>query len=145
MKLRRFIAILLMSLANTLILVHAVVPHYHHDGVVCFDAKDADCKSCEKHESSTSCCQNQGKHHTHLEDCDLPQYVERTGTSIEKDFSAAPVDFNFFACICILSDCDHLGYSQVVVSRYERYATYLNNYTSPYVGALYGLRAPPAI
>lgn len=153
MKLRRIIAILLMSLANILILAHAAVPHHHHDGMVFFSMHHSGCESEASDNCASHCChdeetdEDQTSHRHNHESCDLFQIVERDGRSISDDFTTFTADYDLPVLICTLGcyDWKAIIEDQATLDRYKRYGDYTNNYTSPYVGATFGLRAPPAI
>lgn len=58
MKKKR-IALLPLSLAGTILLVFAILPHHHHDNFICFSShpcKSHECQS-QQHQHSTSDCQ----------------------------------------------------------------------------------------
>lgn len=148
MRLRKMIAILLMMLANVFMLAHAVTPHAHHNGVVCLhthsQVKHNVHSNCDAADCSTDCLADQG-HCSQSDNCDLQQIFERDGRSIQDGFSI----YNFSqnndlpTMICILGCCDLLDVDFVLVNKHLRYTHYTETYTSPYVGAIFGLRAPP--
>lgn len=156
MKLRKAIAIILMTLANLVILAHGAMPHHHHEGRVCFNAQNTCCDVLHLCSDSLNCCVAgeagdcaESSHQAHHDTCDLPQVVERDGRSIIDGFSSFHVDKNNFAvdaCLCILCyACNQLNVEldKATFCKYSSYTTYIENYTSPYVGAAFGLRAPP--
>lgn len=147
MMMRRQIAILLIAFANIFILAHAVVPHYHHDGIVCFDSqKESKCTSFHIYDEGEECCcvnELADSHHTHLENCDLSQTVERNGDPSEDSISLSPYLSSLLVCISTFQCYDLLDYSMLVVSQLEKYKPYVDTYNSPYVGSIFGLRAPP--
>lgn len=146
MKMRKYIAILFITLANTLILAHVVTPHYHHNGVVCFEAEKTSCISESNHhgESHTGCdSEEDSSHHADLDDCDLHYLLKRTEILESEDLSPDLRNTNRFLAICL--DClyDHLAHS-IQLEKKDRHNIFLSsNYISPYVGSHYGLRAPP--
>lgn len=138
-----------MSFANIFILVHAVVPHYHHDGIVCFDSqKESSCKSCHIYGEGEECCHEEAAsnagHHGHLESCDLAQIVERDGDPSEDQVSITPSVEILLVCVCNFECYDLLALADAVVDRYEGYKPYIDTYNSPYIGSSFGLRAPPS-
>lgn len=155
MKFRRMIAILLMTLANVFMLAHAIMPHHHHEGLVFFSA-EKECCSTTQHSCSDhmECCtdseaETEKEHQTHHDNCDLPQQVERDGRSINEGFSSFQLKKDITdSCLCILCYvCNQsvVELDEITLGKYKRYTEYTETYTSPYVGAIFGLRAPPAI
>ena len=154
MKLRRLIAIILMTLANYGMLAHSVMPHHHHEGVVFLNTHTACCDVSHLCNQSSSCCADEidsdGSQGVRHDNCDLSQLEERDGRSILDGLSTLQIDKNNFApeaCLCILCyACNELTVKldKATLCKYRSYSTYTENYTSPYVGAVFGLRAPPA-
>lgn len=146
MKIRRYIAILLMSLANMFILVHAFVPHYHHEGVVTLDAsKVASCTLCEI-PCNADGCEHDGDnvvHHGLVESCDFGQIIGRDGNPIDDAMIVAPTIAEFLICFCAVACPNLLVPAAIELERNEAYSPYINTYNSPYVGSSFGLRAPP--
>ena len=143
MSLQRIIAIVLISLANIFILVHAVVPHHHHNDVVCFDVGKHCCHSCPVEESNAGDCHDADMHHSLLDQCNFVQFVERDDQSIQDGFTVFAVDNDLLVATCSLRCYDLLALETVQVVKYERYSLITNHYTCPYVASVFGLRAPP--
>lgn len=145
MRLRRYIAILLMTLANVFILVHAVIPHSHHDGIVCLASKEKECVCPHDKESHDKpSLDTSEEHHGHLESCDLQDFVKRTEPSSEEELVPSnPIHVNHFITICLACLYDHLAFCAQLENKDRHYIFLSNNYISPYVGSIYGLRAPP--
>lgn len=149
MRMKRYIAILLISLANAFILAHAVVPHFHHDGIVCFDSNaESTCKMCHIYGEGEECCHegtSSGAHHGHLDSCDLSQIVERDGDPSEDAISIAPSVSMDLVCICSFHCYDLVSLADIMTFSDEGYKPYIDIYNSPYVGSAFGLRAPPTL
>lgn len=146
MRLRRFIAILLMTLANTLILAHIVLPHYHHDGIVCFKSEiESICEDHDAIEHKKSCTEQNSEDHTQLEDCDLHNLLKRIEKSGVEEFSPDQTDVNHFITVCTSCLYDHLAICASLVNKDRHYIFFSDNYISPFVGSHYGLRAPPVL
>ncbi|MGE0077922.1 MAG: DUF6769 family protein [Bacteroidales bacterium] len=56
---QRNIAFTIILLANVMLLVHSLMPHHHHNGVVCFTESHSQC-SCNSNNHSNDC----GTHHS---------------------------------------------------------------------------------
>lgn len=148
MRVKRFIAILLMTLANVFILVHAVVPHFHHDGIVCFDSTTRPTCNTYNIDFGDSCCcmeiATEDAHHGHLEHCNLSQIVERNGDPTDDSIIVKPTVTTDLICVCALHCYSLLSLVDLTSFTLEEYKPYLNTYNLPYVGSTFGLRAPPA-
>lgn len=145
MGVKRYITLVILLLANMVLLAHAILPHTHHDGVVCFSLEDIkDQHSCSKFKDISDCCDGhetaQSSHHHHnSEDCDLRDVIIRQDTNHEE---IIPCE----ACLSLLYDIYSLNELFLVAPEYEErlaYKPYLISYISPYVGSTIGLRAPP--
>lgn len=77
MKVKKQIAILCLLFANILLLAHGVLPHFHHDGIICFTNNEISHMPCDsqEHNDISICCEhhhdNKVHHHSQSEDCDL--------------------------------------------------------------------------
>lgn len=60
------IALGFLILANIILLVHAVVPHHHHEGTVCFETHDG--HSCSNHDRDHGHYHNHNHDHSHNHD-----------------------------------------------------------------------------
>lgn len=145
MKIKRFITLGLLFLANMFLLAHSVLPHIHHDGVVCFSLKEITHQHhrSESHADTCDCCCEHNKenshHHDNAEDCDLKEIVMRQDTSDEEIIPCK-------SCLALLYTVYSLNDLFLVEPEYEArlpYKPYLTSYISPYVGSTQSLRAPP--
>ncbi len=145
MIIRKYIAILLMSFANIFILVHAFVPHYHHEGIVTLSSAEiTNCKSCAMASCNSNSCDHQGEvHHGLLESCDFGQIIGRDGDPIKDTQSVTPSISEFIVCFCALECTSLLTPAIIEVFRNKAYKPYIDTYNSPYIGSSFGLRAPP--
>lgn len=147
MKLNKAIAILLLSLANILLLAHGIMPHYHHDGIVCFIDKeilhlpcmsetDGDVAICCGHHTDTN------HHHNQVENCDLKMTILR-----QADQS---LQHNILHSVCCLSSLYFTDYylnsfflEEPDFGLFLQQKPYFENYISPFVGTISCLRGPP--
>lgn len=146
MRVKRFITFTLLLLANVFLLAHAVLPHVHHDGVVCFSLQEikGHHHCTEGHTDACDCCCEQNKetshhHHHNSEGCDLKEVVVRHDTSDEE---IIPCE----SCLLLMYTIYPLNDLFLVEPEYEArlpYKPYLISYISPYVGSIQSLRAPP--
>jgi hypothetical protein len=145
MRQNQQIILIILFFANIFLLAHAVLPHSHHDGVVCFSleelAHQRDCSNQHNDMGSCDCQQdNKGHHHTNFENCDLKNTVLCQQDSTHKKI-----------LLCI--NCLSLAYSLYSLNEFYleapqfgerfRHKTYSENYTTPFVGSTKNLRAPP--
>lgn len=128
------------------ILVHAFVPHHHHEGIVTLSASElANCKQCAAAACNSDGCKHQGEtHHGLLESCDFGQIIGRDGDPIRDAVSLTPSISEFVICFCAVECTSLLTPANVAVFKSRLYKPYVDTYNSPYVGSSFGLRAPPA-
>ncbi|WP_370457671.1 DUF6769 family protein [Dysgonomonas sp. ZJ709] len=154
MKVKKHISLILLLFANILLLAHGVLPHYHHDGIVCMVRSEA-CQTIhnnEKHSDHSECdhsnCECCGgvhdKHHSHdnSEDCDLKTVVLRQANNHEND-TVQPISISSLFYIAYTLNIFYLDAPTVGLHLQEK--PYLETYTSPFVGTIRSLRAPPFI
>ena len=138
MCIKKFTIRFSLLLAGFFLLAHAVLPHTHHDGIICF-TEDITCH-CDDHSTDLS---HQATHHGHHDSdgCDLKDNVLRQADSDDPAPTILTFDF--------LSLC-HLGYhlsgshlDPPEIESWLRHKPYLETYTSPCVASVKSLRAPP--
>lgn len=148
MDIRKLTAITLITVANILLLVHVILPHFHHDGMVCFVSRSVthvDC--CESACSNASCsaCQHTAKntHHASSDDCSMKNTVLR-----QANYS---LQHAIMHDVCCLSDLYYSAYLLNILFMEEpdfgltfRERPYLQTYDDPFLGSSQSLRAPPA-
>lgn len=135
-------------LANIFFLAHAVLPHSHHDGIVCFsvESETQDCNCCHTHDDLDQCCsQHESKnhhHHDHSEDCDLKKAVFRQADNLHEDIVPCADCLSLLYAIYSLNEfyTDAAEFGQWLEQK-----PYLITYTPPFVGSIRSLRAPPCI
>lgn len=124
-----------LLLAGIFLLAHAVLPHSHHDGIVCFAH---DYCHCDDH--TTDQVEHNGHHHSN-DGCDLKDNIVRQSDS---DDAQKTLHFQDFVSLCSLGY--HLCGSHLdppELETYIRQKPYLISYTSPCLVSTIGLRAPP--
>lgn len=120
------------------ILVHAVLPHSHHDGVVCFSLEEIT-HECLEHNHQDNSCHSHSHHHENSEDCDLKDLVLRQHDTHEEIIPCAD-------CLSLLYTIDLLSNLHAEADRSEeilQLKPYLETYIPPFVGSIKSLRAPP--
>jgi len=144
MRLKQIITLTLLIFANILLLAHSVLPHSHHDGIVCFSIEEIRHQQhCSDHHDDVGCCCEHGKnghHHSNSEDCDLKEIVLRQQDTTHDE-------------ILPCANCLSLAYTLYYLNEFYfeapqfgerlRQKPYLENYIPPFVGSLKSLRAPP--
>lgn len=145
MRIKRFITFTLLLLANLFLLAHSVLPHIHHDGVVCFSLHEIveEHHCSDKHTDTCDCdCEHdkeKSHHHHNAEDCDLKDIVMRQNNSDEEIVPCK-------VCLSLMYTIYPLNDLFLVEAEYEArlpYKPYFSSYISPYVGSMQSLRAPP--
>lgn len=146
MRVKRLAALTLLLLANMFLLVHAVLPHSHHDGVVCFSLSELLHQNhcSDAHDDIGNCCceheEHSQHHHANSEDCDLKEIVLRHDNTTHEDILPCPDCLSLLYSIYSLNDLYLLApqFGQRLEIK-----PYLITYISPYVGTIKSLRAPP--
>ena len=123
-----------LLLAGMFLLSHAVLPHTHHDGIVCFAHDYCHCSDN---------CTDQVEHHEHhnSDGCDLKDKIVRHSDSDDIENSYQIQDFLSLCCLGYHLCGLHLDPPDVSI--YVRQKPYLIFYTSPCVSSVKSLRAPP--
>lgn len=127
-------------------LAHAVVPHSHHDGIICFSLEELVHRkqASTQHSESSDCYTQTTKSHHHpktVDGCDLKEVVMRQNDDSHDE-------------IVPCADCLSLLFTFYTLNEFclERplleealpQKPYIENYSSPLVGLISGLRAPPS-
>lgn len=139
------IAIVFIVLANIMILVHAVLPHYHHDGLVCFTKEDVEhtteCSHPDGGSTFEQSCEHHHHDHSHLEACSLKDTVLRYDDRLQENglmkFDEFILSAELFLSI--------LGIEEPLLEQEVLPKPYILNYISTYVDNNQCLRAPPVI
>ena len=147
-SIKKAIALSFLLLANTVILVHAIICHHHHDTIpvtLVAGHHKHDCNSYNHHHhdaQSVDRCNNYPNCHERIEECSLVTIYVRLND--DKQVSQL---LNF--------DFDQLPYILVPFSDYSipqiyndaglpfRQKPYLLSYHTEYISQSLGLRAPP--
>ena len=148
MRLKRQITLTLMILANIFLLAHVVLPHSHHDGIVCFSLSEIMHQhTCShQHDDIGACCaehcENTQKHHHHdnPEDCDLKDIVLSGHQDLHEDILPCPNCLSLQYIIYALND---FYFEEPQFGQRLRQKPYLETYIPPFVGSIKSLRAPP--
>lgn len=139
------IAIVFIVLANIMILVHTVLPHYHHDGLVCFTKEDVEhtteCSHPDGGSTFEQSCEHHHHDHSHLEACSLKDTVLRYDDRLQENglmkFDEFILSAELFLSI--------LGIEEPLLEQEVLPKPYILNYISTYVDNNQCLRAPPVI
>jgi len=131
-------------MANIFMLVHASLPHSHHDGIVCFSTEKVAHHDCAGQHGNSDCCTHNGneKHHHHdtTDNCDLRDVVMRQGDSHEDIILCA----NCLSLMYIYYTLNEFYLEEPQFGERLQQKPYLDTYISPFVGTIASLRAPPA-
>lgn len=147
MRVKQRAALILLLFANIFLLAHVVVPHSHHDGIVCFSLAELEHRQhCSgSHDDAENCCcekeEQSGHHHSNSEDCDLKEIVLRQDNDSHEDILPCDHCLSLLYSIYPLND---LYQSDPEYGQRLEIKPYLITYISPYVGTITSLRAPPA-
>lgn len=147
MRVKQILILALLLSANIFLLAHSVLPHSHHDGIVCFSLNELKHQqTCSDHHDDTGeccCCgrhSQQEHHHSNSEDCDLKEIVIRNNDDIHNDLIPCG------HCLSLLFSIYSLNEFFMEMPQFgliQEQKPYLNSYISPYVGSVKNLRAPP--
>ncbi|WP_051697892.1 DUF6769 family protein [Prevotella sp. 10(H)] len=139
-KVKQLFTLSVMILASMLLLAHAVMPHSHHDGIVCFSHDEVH-RHLHCTDNVTDCaCHHEGKHHHQHEDCDLKEIVLRQANDSHEDIlpcaNCLSLLFTVYTLNALYLEAPAFG------ERFQE-KPYIENYTPPFVGTIRSLRAPP--
>lgn len=137
MRIKKIIIQFSLLLAGIFLLAHAVLPHTHHDGIICFTKSVC---HCDDHSTDLS---HQATHHEHhnSDDCDLKQNVIRQADLDETIDFTFQVDLLSLCCLGYHLCGSHLDPPDI--EQRVQLKPYLESYTSPCVVSVKSLRAPP--
>ncbi|PXV63773.1 hypothetical protein CLV62_11222 [Dysgonomonas alginatilytica] len=125
-------------LACIFLQVHIILPHFHHDGIVCITKEgNTDCLKCHSsvdHKHAKDHCSDT------LDKCDLKQIVMRQYDSND-DNSLHSMDL--LSVYCLIYPLSNLHLEFPYYSTDWKQIPYFDNYTSPFTGSIKSLRAPP--
>ncbi|MBB4035503.1 ABC-type nickel/cobalt efflux system permease component RcnA [Dysgonomonas hofstadii] len=143
-KIKRQLTLLLLILANSFLLVHGVLPHSHHDGIVCFSLEELKHQHhCSENHSDIGhcCCEHEkGHHHSNQEDCDLKDVVLRQNNDLHEEILPCP---NCLSLMFVLYLPNEFYLDMPQLGKWLHEKPYVNNYIPPFVGTVKSLRAPP--
>jgi hypothetical protein len=142
-RVKRQITLMLLMFANVFLLAHAVLPHSHHDGIVCFSfEKISHCNHCSDHHDISGCCceYNKKNHHSNSEDCNLKDIILRQHDDLHEEILPCENCLSLSYTLYLLSD---LYFDTIQYGLRLEQKPYLDNYISPFVGSVKSLRAPP--
>lgn len=132
MKTKKFLIQICLMLACILLQAHIILPHFHHDGVICI-----------VNESHSVNDQSHTKDHSaeNEDSCDIKQIVVRQNDLDDHlDHSHA---VKLLSQYCMMHPLSNL-LLELPDSETERVQIpYTDTYTSPYTGSITSLRAPP--
>ncbi|MDR1091447.1 MAG: hypothetical protein LBL79_10250 [Prevotella sp.] len=131
-------------MANIFMLAHAVVPHSHHDGIICFSSEElAHRKQTSARHDESGCGEHNAKSHHHpktMDNCDLKDVVIRQNNHVHDEIVPCA------GCLSLLFTFYTLNefcLEKPLLEEALPQRPYIENYTSPIVGLISGLRAPP--
>lgn len=147
MRPKQLLTLTLLLLANFFLLAHAVLPHSHHDGIVCFSLEEMahqnHCDDCQQEDIGDCCCNHHEKthhHHANSEDCDLKEIVLRQNSDLHEEILPCANCLSLLYTLYVLNEL----YSEAPeYGQRLQLKPYLETYIPPYVGSIKGLRAPP--
>jgi len=144
-KVKRLLTLSLLLLANILLLVHGVLPHSHHDGIVCFSLEEImhQHHCSDNHDDVGHCCcehETGNHHHANYEDCDLKDVVLRQVNDSHNDIIPCP---NCLSLMYVIYLPNEFYFDIPESGRWLQEKPYVNNYIPPFVGSAKSLRAPP--
>ena len=145
MRHMRLIALTLTLMASMFMLAHAIMPHSHHDGVICFSLEEIMHRHhCSDQQDDThNCCEQHKKgchHQAHAEDCNLQELILRQQDNTHDDILPCA---NCLSLAYILYSLNEFYLEAPQFGERFRQKPYLVNYTPPFVGSIKSLRAPP--
>ena len=142
MNVKKWTALSVLLFANIFILAHNILPHYHHDDIMCLPSSHAQ-HCCEGHNEDAQSEHNDMHKHDHgdIEDCLLKNTVVRQVSSDQSQLIPALILLAVHHC-CGLSSC-HL--EEPTLPLFYQQKPYLESYFTTYVSPTLGLRAPPHI
>ena len=140
MRLKRSITLMFFFLTSMLLLVHAVLPHYHHDRVICFSS-ETQCVNVSESDTS-KCCQSHQEDHQHgsLEDCDLKNIVIRQDNTFDNELIPY---INSLSFLYVLYPLNTFFLEAPEFGFHKKEKPYINNYTSTLYGLTLSQRGPP--
>lgn len=127
-------------LACVLLQAHIILPHFHHDGIVCITKEgNTDCLRChsvQDHNHAKSHCSDT------LDACDIKQIVIRQNDLNDDLNTSNPV--NFLSLYCLIYPLSNLHLEFPDSDTAQNLVPYTDTYTSPFTGSIKSLRAPPS-
>ena len=147
---RNAVAKIMSLLACSIILMHAFVPHHHHDceggmGIVFEDEINCHC-DCDHHDHH-SCAHHHGGSHHPFEVCLLQEMLSHLvlSTNDDEQYLAALIQAEAQAFFTLAEPVVSLGLEApiVLVQDFRRASDSVPRLTAPVLGA-YALRGPPA-
>lgn len=140
MNTKKIIIQICLMLACVLLQAHIILPHFHHDGIVCITQEgNTDCLTCHSAQDH-----NHPKNHCSdtLDACDIKQIVIRQNDLDDELNNTYPI--NLLSLYCLVYPLSNL-YLEFPDSGTERnQIPYTETYTSPFRGSIKSLRAPPS-
>ncbi|MDU1890661.1 MAG: hypothetical protein E6767_08225 [Dysgonomonas sp.] len=146
MRPKQLFTLTLLLFANFFLLAHAVLPHSHHDGIVCFSLEEiahhGHCTDCHHSDiADYGCSHHAENHHQHsLDDCNLKDLVLRQSNDTHDDILPCANCLSLLYTIYSLND---LYFEAPEFGQWLQLKPYLETYIPPYLGSTRSLRAPP--
>lgn len=139
---KRTLVFTMLLIANLVLLVHAVVPHHHHDAKVCFSI--AHCQSCG-HDAH-----QEHDHHHHdqvpfqKDDLACCQLKDEMVVTVQKNqVRLEPLEIPFSVCGCFAVVPHQHDVYILPTGLPFRHKPFLISFLNPLCSLTNGLRAPP--
>lgn len=145
MKHLRLTAFVLILMANIFMLAHAVVPHSHHDGIICFSLEELAHRkqASAQYNELSDCCAHDTRSHHHpktVDSCDLKDVLIRQNDDSHHEIVPCADCLSLLFTFYTLNE---FCLEKPLLEEALPPKPYIENYTSPLVGLISGLRAPP--
>lgn len=143
MEVRKLLTLMFFLFTSMLLLVHAVLPHYHHNKIICFSV-EKQCPNLFNSDNNSACCNKHIHQETHqhdsLEDCDLKRLVIRQDNTLDDDLISF---LNLFSGLYVLYSLNTFFLEAPEFGLKKQEKPFLNNYKSTLYGLDLSLRGPP--
>jgi len=136
------IANILFLMLTTLFVAHAVVPHHHHDKIVCIE--NSHCADDSKpHEHNSNSNEHQHDGNNDVQNCILNQFIPTQNNPTQKICKYINCNNNFPILLFAVLFSEIDNYS-VKVTDFSYFPIIQSDY-SVFVSKCFGLRAPPIV
>lgn len=127
---------------TTLFVAHAVMPHHHHDSIVCIESSHcADDSKSHEHQSNPNKHQHDGNND--VQNCILKQVISTQNNHIQKICKCVNCNNNFTILIFAVLFSEIDNYSVKITE--NSYFPIIQSDYFVFVSKCFGLRAPPIV